>query len=246
MTTTTSYGTWNNHGDYNNTTVEATIADVIGGDSDWRARMEASGALDRIEVDYREAIAAALPEGIVLSGEEFYGPHYTDETIECGLTDFDDGAAISEALEGVDLMAIVEAHDVDRLRVQITSFGYLHAEAPEAEITIDLRHHFRDPHVSPELRHLTAEDEAVREAVRSTPGIMPLVFAVAVAAESYLAGPSSAGRPVRVAVGCAGGRHRAASVAMELRDVLVAADVVASVSHRDIEEDVVERPVSNV
>jgi UPF0042 nucleotide-binding protein len=49
--------------------------------------------------------------------------------------------------------------------VEIVSFGYLHGEPPPAHLTIDLRHHFKDPHVSPELRSMTAHDEPVRTTV---------------------------------------------------------------------------------
>jgi RNase adaptor protein for sRNA GlmZ degradation len=125
--------------------------------------------------------------------------------------------------------------------ITITSFGHLHGPAPEAEITLDLRHHFRDPHVSPELRHLTADDEAVREAVRTTPGIMPLVAAAAAMAQAYLSGPGAADTPVRIAAGCAGGRRRAASVALEIRDALAKLGVGATIVDRDSHRDVVER-----
>ncbi|HEV7628005.1 MAG TPA: RNase adapter RapZ, partial [Streptomyces sp.] len=102
--------------------------------------------------------------------------------------------------------------------VQIISFGYLHGAPPEAHITLDLREHFRDPHVSPELRYLTAEDQAVRDAVLGTTGVGLLVDATVQAVNAFLFGPS--GSTVRVAVGCAGGRHRAATVAGELADRL--------------------------
>lgn len=125
--------------------------------------------------------------------------------------------------------------------VKITSFGYLHGAAPEADIAVDLRRHFRDPHVSPELRYLTAEDEAVREAVRETGGIMEVVRAVAHMVEAYLQGPSG-DQTVHVAIGCAGGRHRAASVAMELRERLdVGHGLGVALVHRDLHRDVVER-----
>lgn len=125
--------------------------------------------------------------------------------------------------------------------ITITSFGYLHGEAPAAELTLDLRHHFRDPHVSPELRYLTAHDQAVRDAVRSTPGITQLVAATAAAVEAYASGPSAADKPLRVATGCAGGRHRAASVALELADTLTARGYHVRVTHRDLDKAVVER-----
>ncbi|MCY1649220.1 ATPase [Streptomyces sp. SL203] len=125
--------------------------------------------------------------------------------------------------------------------VRLISFGYLHGPAPEATITLDLRTHFRDPHVDPSLRYLTAMDEAVRAAVRSTEGIPALTEAAADMVEAYLNGPSGE-HPVTVAVGCAGGRHRAASVALdlaaELRD---SRGLVVTVLHRDIKLDVVDR-----
>ncbi|HMG65622.1 MAG TPA: RNase adapter RapZ, partial [Streptosporangiaceae bacterium] len=97
------------------------------------------------------------------------------------------------------------------MSVHITSFGYLHGGPPAAHIVLDLRHHFRDPHVSPELRELTARDGAVAAAVLTTPGINHLISATADLVQAYLAGPGAGS--VTVAVGCAGGRHRAAVVA---------------------------------
>ena len=102
--------------------------------------------------------------------------------------------------------------------IHVISFGYLHDLAPQADITIDLRHHFRDPHVSPELRELTAADAPVRHAVMATPGIRELIVALAAAVDAYLAGPSAG--DITVALGCAGGRHRAATTAAALATVL--------------------------
>ncbi|WP_327223014.1 ATPase [Streptomyces platensis] len=123
--------------------------------------------------------------------------------------------------------------------VDIISFGYLHGDPPAAHLTLDLRHHFRDPHVSPELRYMTANDRAVRQAVHNTPGIPALIEATADAIVAFLHGPSAG--PVRVAVGCAGGRHRAAAVAMALKPALADEDVTATVTHRDLDKPVVQR-----
>ncbi|MFD8545637.1 ATPase [Streptomyces sp. NPDC059649] len=123
--------------------------------------------------------------------------------------------------------------------VDVISFGYLHGEPPAAHLTLDLRHHFRDPHVSPELRHLTALDAVVRKAVLDTPGIPALIEATADAVVAFTRGPSAG--PVRVAVGCAGGRHRAAAFAMALKTALAAEDIAAVVDHRDLHRPVVER-----
>lgn len=125
--------------------------------------------------------------------------------------------------------------------IEIISFGYLHDAAPEADLTFDLRRHFRDPHVSKELRYMTANDEPVRLAVRNTPGIIELVEAAAEAVAAYASGPG-AGKVV-VAAGCAGGRHRAPSFALLLAELLLmsGAGPVIRVIHRDLDQPVVQR-----
>ncbi|MGW3594984.1 RapZ C-terminal domain-containing protein [Streptomyces sp. NPDC005167] len=123
--------------------------------------------------------------------------------------------------------------------VEIVSFGYLHGEPPAAHLTIDLRHHFRDPHVSPELRYMTAADQPVRDAVLNTPGIQALVDATVQAVEAFAGGPSAG--PVTVADGCAGGRHRAPTFAGALADRLAASGHTVTVHHRDIRKPVVNR-----
>ncbi|WP_405567075.1 ATPase [Streptomyces phaeochromogenes] len=123
--------------------------------------------------------------------------------------------------------------------VEIVSFGYLHDEPPAAHLTIDLRHHFRDPHVSPELRYMTANDEPVRTAVLNTPGITDLVDATATAVAAFASGPSAG--TVTVADGCAGGRHRAPTFARALADRLSAAGHSVTVQHRDLDKAVVQR-----
>ncbi|CAI7975627.1 ATPase [Frankia sp. Hr75.2] len=119
-------------------------------------------------------------------------------------------------------------------RVQIVSFGFLHAPPPPAHLTADLRAHFRDPHLNPALRDRTADDPQVRDTVLRTPGILALIAATTDAVHAFLSGP--AGGPVTVAVGCAGGRHRAATVAHELGHRLG-----VPVSHRDLGKPVVHR-----
>jgi UPF0042 nucleotide-binding protein len=46
---------------------------------------------------------------------------------------------------------------------------------------------------------------------------------------------------VDVAVGCAGGRHRAAVVAEAIRTALADEDVAAAVVHRDLDKPVIQR-----
>ncbi|NGN64116.1 ATPase [Streptomyces sp. A7024] len=123
--------------------------------------------------------------------------------------------------------------------VEITSFGYLHAAPPAAHLTIDLRHHFRDPHVSPAMKYLTAHDAEVRTTVLNTPGIGALVDSTAMAVAAFALGPSA--QKVRVAVGCAGGRHRAPTFAMALAAQLRALGFEVTVNDLDLAKPVVHR-----
>ncbi|MGO1025730.1 RapZ C-terminal domain-containing protein [Streptomyces rubiginosohelvolus] len=93
------------------------------------------------------------------------------------------------------------------LTVAITLFGYLHGPQPDARACYDLRHQFRDPHLCPGLRYLTALDAPVREAVMATDGVLALVHAIAATVDAYLTGPRQ-DEPLTVARRCAGGRHR--------------------------------------
>lgn len=123
--------------------------------------------------------------------------------------------------------------------IRIVSFGYGHNPAPEAHLTLDLRVHFRDPHVSPELRYLTANDRPVRRAVLNTPGIRPLLAATVRAAQAYADGPS--GDHITIATGCVGGRHRSAVTANSLARRLRRRGHTVTVRHRDIHQPVITR-----
>jgi UPF0042 nucleotide-binding protein len=125
------------------------------------------------------------------------------------------------------------------MTVDVISFGYLHGEPPAAHLTLDLRQHFRDPHVSPQLRYMTANDEQVRTAVLNTPGIANLIDAAAAAVAAFASGPSAG--PVTVADGCAGGRHRAPTFALALAERLAAAGHSVTIHHRDLDKPVVQR-----
>lgn len=120
--------------------------------------------------------------------------------------------------------------------IQIESFGHLHAAPPEADLIVDLRP-FRDPHAAATLRHLTAYDQPIRDAVLATPGVRELVADSAVQVSQL----ADAKHLVRVAVGCAGGRHRAPTAARELAKRLISAGHAVTVTHRDLDKPVVQR-----
>ena len=108
MTITTEYGTWNNHGDRTALTVEDTVAGYLAnGDTEWAERCEKTGALEDMVSAYRIAINYALPDGVTLAGDNFYGPYYeSDQSWESELD-------IAEIIQGIDLGEIVADHDPD-------------------------------------------------------------------------------------------------------------------------------------
>lgn len=68
MTTTTSYGTWFEHTGWSGAAtlrqgIETSLSSYV-----------ADFDVDGIERESREQLAEALPDGITLNGDEFYGP----------------------------------------------------------------------------------------------------------------------------------------------------------------------------
>lgn len=123
--------------------------------------------------------------------------------------------------------------------VHIISFGFLHGPAPEADVVLDLRRAFRDPHVDPRMRELTGQDRLVQRAVLRTAGIRALLKATVQQVRAYAAGPSVD----RIVIGsaCAGGRHRSVVVADQLARRLRRRGHTVTVVHRDIDKPVVQR-----
>lgn len=123
--------------------------------------------------------------------------------------------------------------------VTIVSFGYGHGPAPDAHLVVDVRTHFKDPHVDPVLRHRTAADSAVVQAVMDTPGVPSLVDAIVDSVHAFRRGPGRG--PITIAIGCVGGRHRSACIAAETADRLRADGVKAALVHRDSNKPVIQR-----
>ncbi|MER5843214.1 RNase adapter RapZ [Streptomyces prasinus] len=123
--------------------------------------------------------------------------------------------------------------------IEIVSFGFLHGEAPEADVVLDLRRAFRDPHVDPRMRQMTGRDRLVQRAVLDTRGVRRLLKATVRQVAAYAEGPG--GKPIVIGSGCAGGRHRSVVVADQLARRLRRRGHTVTVTHRDIHLPVVQR-----
>lgn len=128
--------------------------------------------------------------------------------------------------------------------IEITSFGYLHDDAPTlgSDLTLDARHLIRDPHVDPALRQMTGRDVQVVNAVMGTPGAQALVDLLVQAANA-LSVETGGQMWIRVAIGCQGGRHRSVVLATEVANALARLDDDREIQlyHRDVDRPVVER-----
>lgn len=100
----TSYGTWLNVAKSTRTVEEAvaTIFDAEGTDG---------FDVEAIVTEYRNAINAALPNGVTLAGNDFYGPYNTTEDQFNDYPADDDGDLdLAAIVDGVELWPIIERH----------------------------------------------------------------------------------------------------------------------------------------
>lgn len=116
--------------------------------------------------------------------------------------------------------------------ITILSFGYLHPwpqDAPDPDITVDLRRLLADPAHRPEgdMLDMTGLDAAVRDFVWRTDGAHEIYYGVMNVVFSM-----ACFKPVTVAFGCAGGRHRSVVFASEMaREFGETHGITASVEH---------------
>lgn len=103
--------------------------------------------------------------------------------------------------------------------ITILSFGYLHPwpqDAPDPDITVDLRRLLNDPAraLNGAMLDSTGLDREVRRFVFNTPGARRLALNI-----SDMATEMAMVKPVVLAFGCAGGRHRSVALAQYVADV---------------------------
>ncbi|MEV0732338.1 hypothetical protein [Polymorphospora sp. NPDC050346] len=107
MATTTTYGNWTTVVDRFSAGFEHGITEALGdhgGDFDIAA----------IAADYHQAINEALPPGVTLNGDEFYGPAHAADQQFAGYPHNEHGELdIKAIIDSIDFWAIVAKHDPD-------------------------------------------------------------------------------------------------------------------------------------
>lgn len=113
--------------------------------------------------------------------------------------------------------------------ITVISFGFLHDNPPQADVTLDLRRLLADPAHVPSGHMLDQRgdiDEAVYEFVLATPGASILAEET-----GRLVRRMARIKPIVVALGCAGGKHRAAAMARAIAEELMDHGCEVAVTH---------------
>jgi UPF0042 nucleotide-binding protein len=120
------------------------------------------------------------------------------------------------------------------LRATVLSFGYKYGLPVDADLVVDVRF-LPNPYWIPELRHLTGQDDEVRDYVMGQSGASDFIDLYTQVLQIIGAGYSrESKRYLTLAVGCTGGKHRSVVMSQQLADRLVAMGIQARVVHRDL------------
>jgi hypothetical protein len=101
------YGRFNNFESTARTPGDVVASYISDAGAEWCERAEKNGVFERMVDDYVSALQDALPEGIILSGDEITGPYSS-----CGDKDLMEQIQVA-LTETVDLSKIVMSHDFE-------------------------------------------------------------------------------------------------------------------------------------
>ncbi|WP_110589431.1 RNase adapter RapZ [Microbacterium suaedae] len=130
---------------------------------------------------------------------------------------------------------LFEDDDAPRHRATILSFGFKYGLPADADLVADMRF-LPNPFWDDELRHLTGEDEKVRDFVLAQPGASEFLEAYAEAIKPVLEGYQRENKNhSTIAIGCTGGKHRSVAMSLALGSLLGGLPgVQVRVRHRDL------------
>ncbi|MFF8329197.1 RapZ C-terminal domain-containing protein [Rhodococcus qingshengii] len=120
----------------------------------------------------------------------------------------------------------------DRPPIELVSFGFLHLDTdhqgrpvlPYADRIEDVRDRLRDPAAARTILDLDGHHPRVQNVVLATPGARELLDNLT----DYATLPAG---PRRIAIGCAGGKHRACALIELLAQRLTGRNVPVTVTH---------------
>ncbi|WP_399559238.1 hypothetical protein OH809_45530 (plasmid) [Streptomyces sp. NBC_00873] len=122
MAAMTNFGDWNDVETYS-TRITDTVAAALGDHaSDYD--------LDALVNAYRDAINEALPDSVILAGNEFYSPHHVEDKDFADYPTDDDGRLdVKAVVEGVDFWKIAARHERLTAEQAAEHLGYTGASA---------------------------------------------------------------------------------------------------------------------
>lgn len=126
----------------------------------------------------------------------------------------------------------------ERMRISVLSFGFKYGVPLDADLVIDVRF-IPNPHFVPELKKLDGKDERVRRFVTAQAETRQFLDTYFSLLDFLIPLYEKEGKSyLTLAVGCTGGRHRSVAIAEEIVAHLHWLGKEASVTHRDIEQEV--------
>ncbi|MFD1506900.1 RNase adapter RapZ [Georgenia yuyongxinii] len=129
---------------------------------------------------------------------------------------------------------VVAGESARPLRLSVVSFGFKYGLPLDADHVVDVRF-LTNPYWVTELRHLTGQDEAVRQYVLGQDGASAFADRYVDAIAPVLDGYINELKPfVTIAVGCTGGKHRSVAMAEAISARLRERGQSVRTLHRDL------------
>lgn len=136
--------------------------------------------------------------------------------------------------------ALLKETDPHPFTLYVMSFGYKRGVPFEADMVFDMRF-CRNPFYEPELRHLSGQDQPIRDYVMSDERVRRFFDGVEQQLLDLIPGYEEQGkRSLMVGFGCTGGRHRSVCAAEEMYARMKAHGYEVRLVHRDFQKEAAE------
>jgi UPF0042 nucleotide-binding protein len=122
--------------------------------------------------------------------------------------------------------------------IELISFGYKHGKIDSANIVFDIRG-LDNPFYKDELRDLTGNNSSVQEFVMGNADSKEMYQQILTFLLFYIpfASLKRAKSPIKIAIGCTGGKHRSVTFVNQLSKTLASEKNQLLIVHRDINID---------